>query len=586
MKARALSLLGHAVVCVTFLAYGGPAGLGLAFVLGLAASIWAGPRFAPGRIATLLAHVGVVAFGFQAARQIDPDTSIPDAVAAGAIAGLVLRKWLREPRWTPAADTVLLLAAMTALGEAHRGIPYGILCLALVTVLVTRTEPGALLRLRARLAPLLGVLVVGGLVAVAIGWALPAFNRLTNRRIASYIAAHARTGFEGRVHLGPASPIYESEDIVMRIDGPTPDYLRGRVFDVLNGSTWYGIHTADDPPLRVAHGGPRTTVSLVWPGRRRFAPLGADVDGVDAVDGYGVLSGAVVGEYSFGPGAMMGTTTDADLRVPETLKPHLAVIAREWTAGAVGDEAKLEAIERHLRTEYRYTLARKPTQGPELLDFLFVSREGHCEYFASALALVARSAGVRTRVATGYRVVEKNPIGDYAVVREKNAHAWVEAWYGGAWHTRDATPPSPGLASKETSAPSALWDYARRRGGTAWEVISATGRRGIVGLVGFVGAMRALVWLIRRRRGGAEAARRPATGEAHPLYRTLERALGRLGVRRPPHETLEELADRIDRDPERRTAAALVRRYAAFRYGGLGDPDAIAADIARLDRSR
>ncbi len=108
-----------------------------------------------------------------------------------------------------------------------------------------------------------------------------------------------------------------------------------------------------------------------------------------------------------------------------------------------------------------------------------------------------------------------------------------------------------------------------------------------MGLVAFVRARRAVAVLGRRRGGRAERATRAAPADAPALYRALERALARLGVRRPPHETLEELAERIDREqPERRPAADLVRRYSAFRYGGLGDPGALAADIARLDRGR
>src|SRR5205814_260813 len=91
-----------------------------------------------------------------------------------------------------------------------------------------------------------------------------------------------------------------------------------------------------------------------------------------------------------------------------------------------------------------------------LLDFLFRQKLGYCTYFASAMAMVARAHGVPARLVAGYRVSEWSPVGGEFVVREKNAHAWVEAWVGGEWRTYDPTPmtelpqDSPHVASLST----------------------------------------------------------------------------------------------------------------------------------------
>lgn len=102
-------------------------------------------------------------------------------------------------------------------------------------------------------------------------------------------------------------------------------------------------------------------------------------------------------------------------------------------------------LERYLRATYGYTLdILAPRGGGDPIDyFLFESREGHCEYFASALTAMCRAAGIRSRVVTGYVAAEFSDGSGRYIVRESNAHAWVEAVVGeGRWMTLDATPPA------------------------------------------------------------------------------------------------------------------------------------------------
>jgi hypothetical protein len=72
-------------------------------------------------------------------------------------------------------------------------------------------------------------------------------------------------------------------------------------------------------------------------------------------------------------------------------------------------------------------------------DFLFGARAGFCEHYASALANLARAAGIPARIVVGYQGGERNPFGDYWIVRQANAHAWVEVWVEGAWRRVDPT---------------------------------------------------------------------------------------------------------------------------------------------------
>ncbi|HEX7009723.1 MAG TPA: transglutaminaseTgpA domain-containing protein [Phycisphaeraceae bacterium] len=109
------------------------------------------------------------------------------------------------------------------------------------------------------------------------------------------------------------------------------------------------------------------------------------------------------------------------------------------------DRQIAQALAEHLRQHYRYTLQTPPTPPSEdpVVNFLFHRREGHCELFASGLAALARSIGMRARLVTGYRASEYNHFGGYYVVRESNAHAWVEIDCGPeeGWQVFDPTPP-------------------------------------------------------------------------------------------------------------------------------------------------
>src|SRR5581483_1061520 len=90
--------------------------------------------------------------------------------------------------------------------------------------------------------------------------------------------------------------------------------------------------------------------------------------------------------------------TDNDLRVPSDLRVALAPLVAQWTAGAVGPAHIMAALAAHFRGEYRYSLhvPRPPRRTDPVVDFVLARRAGHCEYFASALALTARIAGVHT----------------------------------------------------------------------------------------------------------------------------------------------------------------------------------------------
>jgi len=164
---------------------------------------------------------------------------------------------------------------------------------------------------------------------------------------------------------------------------------------------------------------------------------------------------------AYGPGSSERVETKTlDL---SGVTPRIADLAAE----VGGDGTPLEQannIQHWLSTEFRYSLdlVGSPDQDP-ITTFLFDRREGHCEYFATAMVLMLRSRGIPARLATGFLGAEYNPLEDYYIVRQSNAHAWVEAFLPDrGWTVFDPTPPAgrPGVAETGLSQlASQAWDY-------------------------------------------------------------------------------------------------------------------------------
>ncbi len=124
-------------------------------------------------------------------------------------------------------------------------------------------------------------------------------------------------------------------------------------------------------------------------------------------------------------------------------------LARNWSGDGEPWE-RATRIQSHLQKDFKYKLesSLRPVGDP-LADFLFVRKEGYCEYFASAMAVMLRSQGIPSRVATGFLGGYFNDVSGLYVVRASDAHAWVEAWIEGlGWTTFDPTP----FAAKDNSS--------------------------------------------------------------------------------------------------------------------------------------
>ena len=134
---------------------------------------------------------------------------------------------------------------------------------------------------------------------------------------------------------------------------------------------------------------------------------------------------------------------DNYLRVPASLAPRVSALANQITAGLGSPAAKVQAVVDWLKRTHGYTtnLRRDARIADPLEDFLFAEKAGHCEYFASAAAILLRLGGVPTRYVNGFLGGEWNAMRGTVTVRENRAHSWVEAYLGReGWVRVDATP--------------------------------------------------------------------------------------------------------------------------------------------------
>jgi len=288
----------------------------------------------------------------------------------------------------------------------------------------------------------------------------------------------ANTGLSDRMSPGDISDLGLSDEVAFRVDfesaSPHPSalYWRGPVLEDFDGRTWraaaYAGHTSAD-----GAGGARPVnyrITLEPHGRRWLfaldAPAAAPVNAVldsnlvlrakQAVRSrvrYAMRSNL---EYRVGVDAAERTLQRA-LKLPPRFNPRTAALAERMRADAHTQADLIEAaLELFRREQFIYTLS-PPALGRDSVDeFLFDTRRGFCEHYASAFVVLMRSAGVPARIVTGYQGGEHNRLGSYLVVRQSHAHAWAEVWLlGQGWIRVDPT--SAVAPERVETGSSALW---------------------------------------------------------------------------------------------------------------------------------
>jgi transglutaminase-like putative cysteine protease len=338
----------------------------------------------------------------------------------------------------------------------------------------------------------------------------------------------------------------------------------------------------------------------------------------DSADELGVVYDAIVSRQAEDDDVPVARDTD-DGRYLQMPKGHerVAALARRLTAD-LRDPVEIAArLEGHLRdhNRFKYSLSQPDTKNRVPLDvFLFDAKRGHCEYFATALAIMLRSLGIPSRNVTGFVGGTYNSYGGYYSLRQGDAHSWVEALISErGWITLDPTPPSHERSARSSlfADANAMIDALRaywmtrvvgydlrtqirgvRTFSAMWRKLSSAGFSfggkdgqradkpgrassnpllsfGIVALllvVGLAAGAWALSRFLRRR---AERQLGASALAARKLYRELERLLEKQGRGRPKHVTAEAHARSLV-DQGFAASGALLEltdSYVAARYG-------------------
>ncbi|HEY6254152.1 MAG TPA: DUF3488 and transglutaminase-like domain-containing protein [Candidatus Angelobacter sp.] len=192
-------------------------------------------------------------------------------------------------------------------------------------------------------------------------------------------------------------------------------------------------------PLRVS--GPYYEVTISTGGAVTKTDAGRTIDvyegEADTSDPEPIVRNSTSSNYS--PGI-----TSYYLGLPEHLDRRIPSLARTITASATSNYGRAKAIEKYLRENLGYTLNLPGAEADPLANFLFERKRGHCEYFASSMAIMLRTLNIPSRVVNGFRGGEYNDLNHTYIIRGRDAHSWVEAFfpeYG--WVTFDPTPLVP-----------------------------------------------------------------------------------------------------------------------------------------------
>ncbi len=526
----------------------------------------------------------------------------------------------------------------------------------------------------AKTAPALMLLIMIG--AAVVFFVLP-------RVTAGYFSAYSprnqiSTGFSDRVELGQIGEIQQSGAVVMHIqvDGDLHDRLpmkwRGVALNLFDGRSWSNPHE-QYPAMRRPDGRFALTSSAIDAQQVAFSPesdiihyrvlaepMGTNVFFLAPIPTY------LQGNYRYIARDDEGAVFDMDPEHPLTvydawsnlgrpapqllrgssrnlserdypagmllkylqvpvLDPRIPRLAQKVAGSLDNSYDKAAAIESYLRSHYGYTLQLSRTMPRDpLANFLFERKQGHCEYFASAMAIMLRTLNIPSRVVNGFSGGEFNDLTSQYVIRASDAHSWVEAYFpGSGWVTFDPTPPSAspshtgwGRIALYADAVSSFWrewvvNYDAAHQQTVASTAADQGRHALFDLrhwyrrhyrrllasarrleeslsgspshglwIVFSIAL-ALILLLTRRRliealRKARLAARPQTAPrmaATVWYERLTRKMERSGWKKTPSQTPSEFARSIKDRAIRASVEQFTRHYENARFGNSA-PDA------------
>lgn len=445
----------------------------------------------------------------------------------------------------------------------------------------------------------------------------------------------------------------DSEKAALRVESQSePGYLRAWAYESYDGKHWKHPqpsqtlrplareevpaclrHTPDQALVYALRQAQPTGAMRIWPlaqvGDVYFLPLGAtqlatrhpvvEVDTHLAAstpkreeDAQTFYDAAFASSHSLqSPSETPNSATlQRCLELPSQIDPKVRALARGLCPKDSSTQKCIGAVRAYF-LGYKYHFGIQIPAGRDALSYFLLEKPAaHCEYFASGAAVLLRLMGVPCRYVTGYVAAEKNPLGGYWIARNRDAHAWVEAWdeAQSRWVVVDTTPEEGIPSGRNSSFVGALGDQSRfllSRLGEWFHSLDLRGKlagipvlcwmilAGILGAAGLAAFLRKTVL----RRLGRSGQSRPGRGETREvtelraMLKKMDRRVERsLKLVRGPGETLAQFAERIEKhcadQPQGSSppsaAAAWYRAYAALRYHPSPSQEAIAALEGRM----
>ncbi|MFO8004009.1 transglutaminaseTgpA domain-containing protein [Thioalkalivibrio sp.] len=440
-----------------------------------------------------------------------------------------------------------------------------------------------------------------------------------------------QTGLSDRLEPGDIAQLLENEATALRVrfDGPVPassqQYWRALVMTDFDGRGWRVDRGRPEVPTDGAAPGDVAYTATLEPTRARYLPVLDFPVGIPGqarlLDNLQVVTPRRIDsrmQYSGharldAPPAwpLSAEERARALALPADAAPRARLQAGLWRAAHGSDDHAIvrEALRLFAQEPFRYTLRPPLLRGDRTDAFLFESRAGYCEHYASTLAVLMRAAGIPARVITGYQGGQWMEAGDYLRLRQADAHAWTEVWLEDRGWTR--VDPTAAIAPERIETGLSGWfgedadaPAFLRRSGLPWTVqwrlrlsdwhdlmtfrwesmvlafdperqrelfarfgLDATDWRSVLialgGSLGGLALLAGLLALLRRPRDGRDPAQRALD--------RLSRRMRRHQLAREPHETVAAYAARVSaaRPDLAHPLADFARAYTHLRYAEL-----------------
>jgi protein-glutamine gamma-glutamyltransferase len=274
----------------------------------------------------------------------------------------------------------------------------------------------------------------------------------------------AKTGIDNKMTLGRISQLIQSDAVAFRVkfDNEIPPaaerYWRGPVLWQTDGTTWTELQFTSKnktPTITSSGQGYPYTITIEphnkhWIFALDFPSNLAEVQKtIQTHDGKlqsikpinQRVQYKLTSHTQFEFNANHDTHLDTALQLPEGQHPRTKQLAQQWLQTSSDPQQLVQrALQYFNQQNFFYTLSPPLLTGDTIDNFLFESRRGFCEHYAASFTVLMRAVGIPTRIVTGYQGGDINPVDDYLIVRQQDAHAWTEVWLAGqGWVRVDPT---------------------------------------------------------------------------------------------------------------------------------------------------